>query len=258
MMGIVGSILCFVTKGLKVMKALEQKNVQKIIYVLMFLTAVGITVTGILTKIPVIKILPLYVSIIIMMLQTRVSRVAYLLGAMNSLLYGFVDFSYGLYASVAYDILFSSFIQLFTFFYWKKRAYGRQSVQLKKMSAKQRILCLVGFAAVYAALFAVLSMLDSSYRAFDTLQSLLGIAVTFLTAFAFVEYGPLQFISGIGSIVLNVVMLRDHPERMPYVIFFSYSLICIGFALIRLRGLWNEQKVQREANLSTAPDTEKE
>lgn len=218
----------------------KQNAPGRFIYVLMAGTAAGITVTGILTQIPWIKILPLYISVVIFMLQSKVSRTAYLLGAFNSLLYAYVDFSYGLYGTVAYDILFSSAIQLFTYFHWKKRSQG-QTVRLKKMSAGQYVLWSAVFLAVFFGFSAVLSYFGSAYRFFDTLLPLLGIAVSVLTAFAYVEYGALQLIHLSLNVALNITMLGEHPERVPYLIYSLYAFICVVFALRRLMTLWKTQ-----------------
>ena len=55
--------------------------------ILMAVTAVLITVTGIIFKQSFFRILPLYVSLVIGYLQTRMSRYAPLMGGINSILY---------------------------------------------------------------------------------------------------------------------------------------------------------------------------
>ena len=52
--------------------------------VLLVVTAVCITASGILYKQPLLHILPLYISLFISLLQSRVNRIAYLIGAGNS------------------------------------------------------------------------------------------------------------------------------------------------------------------------------
>ena len=53
---------------------------------LMAVTAILITVTGILFHQSFIRILPLYVSLVVGVLQSRANRYASLLGGMNSIL----------------------------------------------------------------------------------------------------------------------------------------------------------------------------
>ena len=65
-------------------------------------TAVLITVTGILFHQSPLRILPLYISLFVGMLQAQANRYASLLGGLNSLLYMLVNIYLGLYASAGY------------------------------------------------------------------------------------------------------------------------------------------------------------
>ena len=107
--------------------------------ILMLVTAVLITAAGVVFKQSLINILPLYVSLCVGLLQSRVSRTAYLIGACNSLLYAAVYAHFKLYASAAYAVLFSSTIQFATYFRWKSRPQG-QSTLFRAMTNRQRLL----------------------------------------------------------------------------------------------------------------------
>jgi len=66
-------------------------------------------------------------------------------------------------------------IILITFFNWKKNSYGN-SVILKKMSSKMRILFSVCFVIVWCAVFLALEKAASLYSVLDNTVSLLGFA----------------------------------------------------------------------------------
>jgi len=87
--------------------------------------AILITVTGIVFGQSALRILPLYISLVIGLLQSRVSRIAPLIGGINALLYAAVYLYYGLYASALYAVLVSCPMQIATFFSWRKRASVR-------------------------------------------------------------------------------------------------------------------------------------
>ena len=82
---------------------------------LMAVTAILITVTGILFQQSFLRILPLYVSLVVGVLQSRANRYAALLGGINSILYTLVYLYLGLYASAGYAILFSFRLFHFSF-----------------------------------------------------------------------------------------------------------------------------------------------
>ena len=161
--------------------------------ILMLVTAALITATGVTFGQTVINILPLYVSLCVGLLQSRVSRTAYLIGACNSLLYAVVYAHFKLYASAAYAVLFSSTIQFATYFRWKSRPQG-QSTLFRAMTNRQRLLVAGLFALCLGAAWLILSRADSGYRILDISTSLLGILISLLTMLAYIEYAPLMIL----------------------------------------------------------------
>ncbi len=223
---------------------LKSKNISKkdiFIFALMGLTAVLITVAGVIYHQNFFRILPLYVSLIIGMLQSRVNRFASLLGSVNSLLYGAVYIFYKLYGSGVSALLFSCPIQLITFIRWNKNKSGESTV-LRRLSVKWRIIMLVSFAVLLLAMWILLPLIGSQYVFLDSATTLLGILIYFLTMFAFVEYTSFMIINGIINIFLYIQMLPDSPETMTYLIFSVYSFICICFAFFEARKLYKTQQ----------------
>ena len=213
------------------------------IFVLMGCTAILITAAGIYFKQDFLNILPLYISLIIAMLQSRVNRYASLMGSINSLLYGAVYVYYSLYGSAFSAILFSCPIQLLTFIRWNKNKW-KHSTKLRKLSTKQRLLILAGFVAALIAMWIILPLIGSQYVFLDSLTNMLGILIYFLTMFAYVEYTFLMIINGIIGIALYVTMLPETPEMTTYLIFSVYSFICIVFAFFKARKLYDSQQAE--------------
>lgn len=207
----------------------------------MGLTAVLITVAGVIYHQNFFRILPLYISLIIGMLQSRVNRFASLLGSVNSLLYGAVYIFYKLYGSGVSALLFSCPIQLITFIRWNKNKSGESTV-LRRLSVKWRIIMLVSFAVLLLAMWILLPLIGSQYVFLDSATTLLGILIYFLTMFAFVEYTSFMIINGIINIFLYIQMLPDSPETMTYLIFSVYSFICICLAFFEARKLYKIQQ----------------
>ena len=207
---------------------------------LMAVTAILITVTGILFHQSLIRILPLYVSLVVGILQSRANRYASLLGGINSILYALVYIYLGLYASAGYAILFSFPLQIMTFILWSRRKQG-ESTRFRKMSWRCRVAVLLGYLACFVILRAVLQAAGSNYQLLDNLTSLTGILISALTMFAFVEYTWLMLPSGILSIVLNLSTMQTNPEQITYVIFSFYSIICVSIQFFRVRKLYAEQ-----------------
>ena len=210
---------------------------------LMGLTAVLITAAGIYFNQSFLRILPLYISLSVGMLQSRVNRYANLVGSINSLLYGVVYFYYGLYGSMFSAVLFSFPIQLLTFLRWNKNKWEHSTV-LRKLTAKQRILLCIGFVVALIATWIVLPLIGSQYVFLDSITNLIGIIIYFLTMFAFVEYTFLMIINGVIGIALYVQMLGDSPELTTYLIFSIYSFICITVAFFQAKKIYKNQQTE--------------
>ena len=215
------------------------------IFILMGITAVSITVAGIYFKQSFLRILPLYISIIIAMLQSRVNRFASLIGSMNSLLYGFVYFYYGLYGSFISAILFSFPIQMLTFIRWNKNKWEHSTV-LRRLTVKQRIILSEGFVLSLIATWIILPLFGSQYVFLDSLANILGVIIYFLTMFAYFEYTFLMIVNGIIGIALYIQMLKKSPEMTTYLIFSVYSFICITLSFFQAKKIYKNQQIEKE------------
>ncbi len=211
------------------------------IYIMMAVTGISITVAGIVFDQSFLRILPLYVSLVISTLQTKVNRFALLLGGVNSVLYGVVYIYYKLYGAAFSALLFSCPIQLITFIRWNKNKRGN-STELRRLTVKQRILLFAGIAVLTVGMVFVLPLLGSEYVLLDSITTLLGIAIYFLTMFAFVEYTTIMLINCALTIVLYITMLEGAPDTATYLIYSVYSFICVAFAFFEARKLYAQQQ----------------
>lgn len=221
----------------------NRKNLPTLI--LMFIAAIGITLSTILCTPEYLMVVPLYVSLFISLLQTRINRYAPLIGGINSILYFVVYMYSGIPATAFYALLFSCPLQIITFIRWTKNKRGSTTL-LRKMTWKIRLWVALGFAAAWVTVFTISTFAGSDFAILDTTSSMLGILGTFMTMFAFIEYTVLQLVSGMTSIALYINMLASGKiEQTPFLVYSVYSLICICLAVVRARRLYEEQ--QREA-----------
>ena len=153
---------------------------------------------------------------------------------------------YHLYASALYALLVSCPLQIITFIRWKKRAW-RQSVTLRSMTTKQRLIALALAIAGWGILYVVMTFIGSSYMLFDNTLMLIGICSTVLTMLAYREYTGLYIPNCVVNVVLYITMLGENPEQLTYLIFSIYALICSVLAVIEARKLYKiQQKEQKQ------------
>lgn len=211
------------------------------LYAGLVVTAILITATGIIFKQSFLRIMPLYVSLIIMLLQTNVNRYAPLLGGLNSLLYGFVFLYYRVYGQVANAFLVSFPMQIFAFFYWSKNRRGIHPT-LKRLTVKQRVIGSLLFVLLTAGLCFILAKINGSYIILDSILFILGLIITALNMFAYVEAPFLNIINAVASIILYIRMSLDTPEQLTYLIYSLYSFVCIILTCVKVTSLYAEQQ----------------
>ena len=211
---------------------------------LMILTAAGITVTAVIFGQQFWRILPLYVSLTVALLQSRMLRAASLVGGLNSILYAAVYFSYSLYASAAYALFISCPMQIVTFIRWSKRPWGQTTV-FKKLSAKSRVLIALG-ACIAAAVIALISgNSGGEFALLDSVLTVMGILSATLMMLSFCEYPVITTAGNVVSLTLYILMLKVHPEQTTYIVFTVYSLICNAAASIRIRRVCRQQSAEK-------------
>ena len=174
--------------------------------------------------------IPLYVSLFIAFMNSRVNRYAPLVGGINSILYALVYLSYGLYSSAAYAFFVSMTLQMITFIRWNKKPLGN-STELRRLKTWQMIISVALLAVGFACLCFITKNV-SQYFLLDNIITALGILVTILRMLSYIEFTYFSICTEIFSVVLYVLMLRNNPEQSTYLIFSLYSLVCGVMAVI--------------------------
>ena len=214
---------------------------------LIVVTATVITVTGIEFGQNWWKMIPLYVSLVVGLCQTRASRYATLIGGTNSVLYAGVNFAEGLLAQAAYSLLVSCPFQIAAFIRWSKNKY-RQSTKFRRLGWKKRGTVALIFVICMILTCVILTAIGSSYIILDATMMLIGVFTMVLTLLSFVEYSWLMLCTGVVSIVLDAVMMVDNPARITFLVFSVYSMICVTVQFITVQKLYNEQQKEERGD----------
>ena len=208
---------------------------------LIIITAIGITVSGIVYDQDFFKMLPLYVSLSVMLFQSDALRIAPLIGGLNSLLYAVVDYSYGLYASALSDILIYCPFQIATFLLWTRKKDGATTIFRSLKLKWWAVLIFVIVSAYIPALIANMR-LDATLPALDTYVLIGGLVTQLLMLLAMREYTYFMLISAIVTIILNVFIITSSPDRLSYLIYSIYSAICCLKGAVAVHKIYKRQK----------------
>lgn len=221
---------------------MEKAKKRDYLPILMAITAIGITVTAIVFKQLFLNVLPLYISLFVWMFQSKLSRYAFVVGAVNALLYAFFYFRSNLYVSAIYAVAFSFTMQVISYFMWKRRPSGNSTI-FRTLSKKQIIIGLIIILAVWAIIAVFLSKTNSQHQFLDIFLSILGILGTFLCMLAYAEYVPISILTGVVDLILSFALMLDNKAQSTYFIFNIYSLIC---RFIAMKNIAKTIKKQRE------------
>lgn len=183
--------------------------------------------------------IPLIVSVIVMLLQSRVNRYAFALGASNSILYAIAYAKMTLYSTATYSFLVSFPLQLITFFNWSRHTEKKRT-ELKKMSLAKKMITAIGILSGFILLYIIFSCLNSQYLFFDNCITILGVIATILCMLRYQEYAILQILSNLISLITFFLMVKEDLSKIIWIINASNAIIC---SFLTLKNIKSEVKL---------------
>lgn len=218
--------------------------------VLVSITLVLITTFSIIYSEPIFKVLPLYVSVAVMIMQTFGNRYALLLGSLNSVVYAVVYFFIVKIPAAGISALAISFpLQLIGFINWSRKPYGN-STMFKKMGKKEWLLSPVVFAALWGIFWVLtveLPIFESDFPLLDVTTSAFGTYVTILQLLSYIEFPYLNLVNCFLAAYLAVeIMVSGTPGHATYVTQSIYNVICVALTAITVTKIYKEQSLEKE------------
>lgn len=214
------------------------------IYLLVAAAFVGITVTAILFSCDIYRVIPLYVSLVVMILQTRANRLSFLVGGMNAAYYAVVYVTLKLYGMALYSICVACPLQIITWLRWRKNPYA-QSTVLRRLTAKQRIGWGAGFVAVWAVLYCILDAFGSGYLILDNTISVISAAGNVGSLLSLIEFPFMQILAQVLNLTLYIQMIGEDPRQWTYLIYTVYALICSAKSAYFMHRLYLKQREEK-------------
>ena len=219
-------------------------------YIPALLAALLIIVFSVLRAQSFIKTLPTLITLVVQILLCHANRFGFLIGGINALIYGISYFDERLYFSCISAVLISAPIQLYSFFHWSKRQTRANHTALQSLHARKRlavaIFTLVLWLAVYFGLHGLFTGGRLPY--FDSFHFVMGIIVSLLAAFRFVESQYFGVVSGCTTVVMWGLICADAPSNVNYLIISCYNLFMVAKAAVHWTRQYMWDKYERERN----------
>ncbi|MBQ8409466.1 MAG: nicotinamide mononucleotide transporter [Clostridia bacterium] len=194
-------------------------------YVPTALAAVLIIVFAVLKEQTFLKTLPTLITLVVLIMSVRANRFAFLVGASNCVLYTIAYMGEGLYFSAASAFLVSLPIQVFSFFHWSRHKEGKTRSTLVRMKPWLLISSTVAiFPAWIGCYFGLSAFITGNYPVIDSLVFVLGILISALIAFRFVEGQYFNLASCLISLGMWIAICVDDPSNINFLIISCYNL----------------------------------
>lgn len=172
-----------------------------------------------------IKTLPTLITLVVLIMSVRANRYAFLVGASNCLLYAIAYMSEEVYFSAANAVLVSMPIQIFSFFHWSKHKAGKTASELVQMKWWQLLLSVfIIFPAWAGCYFGLSAFFEGNMALLDSLVFVLGILISTLIAFRFVEGQYFNVISCLIGLAMWILICIKDPSNINFVIISVYNL----------------------------------
>ena len=218
-----------------------KKNVVLFELIPILVTLAGILGFGIAYGQVAVKLAPVCGSLVVMLFNSRANRWGFILGGLNSILYAVGYFMEGLYGSV-FSACFGAVMQFVTFFFWKRRAYGKATI-FRRMKGKAEILFGIGFLVAWLVAALVLRRAGGTEFVLDSMSMLLGFVLPVLTMLAYLESLPLNLVNMAVSLTLWIrIVVAGNLANLTYLV---YSVYCAYMTLrqtVRWIRLYREQR----------------
>ena len=149
--------------------------------------------------------------------------------------------------------MFSAFfisapMQYFSFFRWR-HGTKKEGTPLRFMPGYKLLLCLVATLVAWGLmLLCAYSLFESAaYPTLDALIFVLGITVTILAAFGYVESQYLNIVNSLIALALYILRTGDDPAFMNYLIISFYNLFRVAQASVNWTLLYRKTKRETAA-----------
>lgn len=188
----------------------------------LLMTGICLLICTLIFKQLLIKVLPCFVSLFVLLLSAQANRITFIMGAANCVLYSIGFIMESLWGSVAETLLVSLPIQIISFFVWKKSSKDGLP-KIRKLNGKSWLLLAGCFSVGWLLFLCIFRLLNDSSLYLDNTLFVLSLCSAFLGVFGYMETRFITVLSVSVSIVLWTLKTAIDIRNITYVIFNVYS-----------------------------------
>jgi len=193
--------------------------------------------------------LPTLISLVVMLLNARVSRFAFLVGGLNSVLYSIGYFMERLYPSAVSALAFSFPIQIVSFILWSKNRTEKKEVKVRRLNKRSGAVLLGCTTVGWIVCFFIYRALDTKSLVLDNTIFVLGIVVTVMQMLRYVEAPLLNPISLLVGIIQWTILTVENSANANYLIYYVYCFYFGILSIISWISLYKRQRAEYDPEI---------
>ena len=196
-----------------------------------------IIILSVLTKSSLLQIIAAICGVIYVFNTVFENRFGQLFGVVNSLLYGIIMYSNGVWGTSIYNFIYCIPMQIYTFFTWGKDKEGKNKLKVSRYTDVQRLLIWVMILVITALYTVVATKLNVNFALIDGLAIILGVAGLYMTSKKKVEQWHMFIVSNIAMLALWTVKCVQDITNIPMLIMWVVYLVNNIYGLCQ----WNKK-----------------
>lgn len=191
---------------------------KKLSKIWMISSLILIIILSVITDSHILQIIAAISGVIYVFNTVFENKYGQLFGVVNSLLYGIIMYSNGIYGTSIYNFAYCVPMQIYTFFTWGKDKQGKNKLEISKYKDIQRLAIWLVILLVTAIYTIVAIKLDVQFALIDGLAIIMGIAGLYMTSKKKVEQWHMFIVSNIAMLALWSIKCVENITNIPMLI----------------------------------------
>ncbi|MBQ8043255.1 MAG: nicotinamide mononucleotide transporter [Clostridia bacterium] len=210
---------------------------KKISKIWMAISVILIIILSIVTDSHVLQIIAAVSGVIYVFSTVFENKYGQLFGVVNSLLYGIIMYSNGVFGTSIYNFVYCIPMQIYTFFTWGQDKTGKNKLEVSRYKDVQRLAIWLVILVAVAAYAIIASKLSVQFALVDGLSIILGIVGLYMASKKKVEQWHMFIVSNIATLMLWIIKCLENITNIPML------LMWIVYFVNNIYGLytWNKK-----------------
>lgn len=203
----------------------------------MIASLIIIVILSVATNSSILQIIAAICGVIYVFNNVFENKYGQLLGAVNSLLYGIIMYSNGVYGTSIYDIVYCIPMQIYTFFTWGKDKAGKDKLKVSRYTNRQRIIILFATAIIIILYATIARKLNVQFALVDGFSIILGVLGLYMTSKKKIEQWYCFIISNLAMLGLWGIKCIESISNLPMLVMWLVYLVNNIYGLY----VWNSK-----------------